>query len=60
VGARVLKQVKVLVPVPMERKFGTWIGGSILASLGSFQQLWLSKQEYDEMGAARAVDTRFS
>ena len=23
-----------------ERRFSTWIGGSILASLGTFQQLW--------------------
>jgi len=35
----------------VERKFATWIGGSILASLGSFQQLWVSAQEYDEFGA---------
>lgn len=34
-----------------ERKFGPWIGGSILASLGSFHQLWISKKEYDEVGA---------
>ena len=32
----------------VERRFSTWIGGSILASLGSFQQLWMSKQEYEE------------
>ena len=30
----------------MERKFGVWIGGSILASLGSFQQCWMSKQDW--------------
>ena len=35
-----------------ERKFGVWIGGSILASLGSFQQCWMSKQEYEEKGAS--------
>ena len=35
----------------VERRFATWIGGSILASLGSFQQLWMSKQEYEEHGA---------
>jgi actin-like protein 6A len=34
-----------------ERKFSTWIGGSILASVGNFHQLWLSKQEYDEHGS---------
>lgn len=33
-----------------ERKFGSWIGGSILASLGSFHQLWISKKEYEETG----------
>lgn len=33
-----------------ERLFSTFIGGSILASLGSFQQLWMSKQEYAEFG----------
>ena len=36
----------------IERKFSTWIGGSILASLGSFQQMWMSKQEYEEHGVA--------
>jgi len=34
----------------IERRFAAWIGGSILASLGSFQQMWMSKQDYDEGG----------
>lgn len=29
----------------------SWVGGSILGSLGSFQQMWFSKQEYEENGA---------
>jgi len=33
-----------------ERRFSSWIGGSILGSLGSFQQMWISKQEYEETG----------
>lgn len=33
-----------------ERRFGSWIGGSILASLGTFHQMWISKQEYQENG----------
>ncbi|KAI8995928.1 actin family [Gaertneriomyces semiglobifer] len=33
-----------------ERRFSPWIGGSILASLGTFHQLWISKQEYEENG----------
>lgn len=31
-------------------RFAPWIGGSILASLGTFQQMWISKQEYEEGG----------
>ena len=46
-------KVKMIAPAtPQERRFSVWIGGSILASLGSFQQLWMSKQEYDEVGAS--------
>ena len=35
-----------------ERRHSTWLGGSILASLGTFHQLWVSKQEYEEHGSA--------
>lgn len=35
----------------VERKYGAWIGGSVLASLGTFHQMWVSKAEYDEFGA---------
>ena len=41
----------IAYPSPAERKFSTWIGGSILASLGSFQSLWIGKAEYDECGS---------
>ena len=34
-----------------ERRFAPFIGGSILASLGTFQQFWMSKAEFDEQGA---------
>lgn len=36
-----------------ERRYGSWIGGSILGSLGSFQQMWVSKQEYEEGGSSQ-------
>lgn len=42
--------MKIKVVAPPERKYSVWIGGSILASLGTFQQMWISKQEYDESG----------
>ncbi|CAM9610662.1 unnamed protein product [Chrysoparadoxa australica] len=41
-------KLRVLAGGCIERKFGVWIGGSILSSLGTFQQLWLSKAEYGE------------
>uniref|UniRef100_A0AAR2K5G7 Actin-like 6A n=1 Tax=Pygocentrus nattereri TaxID=42514 RepID=A0AAR2K5G7_PYGNA len=41
----------------VERRFSAWIGGSILASLGTFQQMWISKQEYDE-GGKQCVDRK--
>jgi len=40
----------VKVVAPPERKYSVWIGGSILASLSTFQSMWISKQEYDESG----------
>ena len=39
----------------VERSCSAWIGGSILTSLGSFQQLWLSQTEYDEYGIDLSV-----
>ncbi|KAI9906630.1 hypothetical protein PsorP6_003810 [Peronosclerospora sorghi] len=43
----------------IERQFSVFIGGSILASLGSFQQLWVSKFEYDEVGVHALSADRF-
>jgi len=39
----------------MERRYAAWIGGSVLSSLGSFQQLWLSRAEYEEYGVMLGV-----
>lgn len=55
---RMTKEMQALVPptmqikvvAPPERKHSVWIGGSILASLSTFQQMWISKQEYDDSG----------
>ncbi|KAL1835706.1 hypothetical protein VTK73DRAFT_5448 [Phialemonium thermophilum] len=38
-----------------ERRFGAWVGGSILASLGTFHQMWISRKEYEENGAGITV-----
>jgi actin-related protein len=42
--------MKIKVVAPPERKYSVWIGGSILASLSTFQQMWIAKSEYDESG----------
>lgn len=57
-GERLLGEVKKLAPkdiklrisAPPERKFSTWMGGSILASLATFKKMWVSKLEYEEDG----------
>ena len=52
-GSRIPSNVKLKVVSnsgTAERRFSTWVGGSILGSLGSFHQLWISKQEFEETG----------
>jgi len=46
------QSTKIKIIAAPERKYSVWMGGSILASLSSFQQMWISKQEYDESGPA--------
>jgi len=59
-----LKDVKIKIYAPPERKYSTWIGGSILAGLSTFKrvnlnfpstfqiltllQMWVSAEEYQE------------
>jgi len=55
---RLEKEMKALAPngvdikiiAPPERKYSVWIGGSILASLSTFEEMWVTKGEYDESG----------
>ena len=41
---------KINIVLPKERKYSVWIGGSMLSSMKGFDDQWISKQEYDEMG----------
>jgi centractin len=59
-----LKDVKIKIYAPPERKYSTWIGGSILAGLSTFKKvtiawhyfypahcfnkMWVSAEEYQE------------
>ena len=55
---RMHKEITILAPPTTrikvlghhEQNLSAWIGGSILASLSIFQQLWITKKEYDEVG----------
>ena len=44
--------MKIKIIAAPERKYSVWIGGSILGSLSTFGQMWISKQEYDECGSS--------
>ena len=38
------------IVAPPERLYSVWIGGSILASLSTFQTRWITADDYDEYG----------
>jgi actin-related protein len=42
--------MKINVFDPPERKFSSWMGGSILASLSSFHPMFITKQEFQDGG----------
>lgn len=58
---RISAELQALYPNPkvrvlansntVERKYSAWIGGSVLGSLGTFHQMWISKEEYKEHGS---------
>jgi actin-related protein len=58
IAERMQKELKALAPdsmtikiiAPPERKYSVWIGGSILSSLSTFEEMWIQKSEYDEAG----------
>jgi actin-related protein len=60
IAERMQAEIKALAPdsmtikiiAPPERKYSVWIGGSILSSLSTFEEMWVTKEEYDEAGPA--------
>jgi len=58
IAERLQSEIKALAPdsmtikiiAPPERKYSVWIGGSILSSLSTFEEMWIAKAEYDEAG----------
>ncbi|KAJ3450951.1 actin [Anaeramoeba flamelloides] len=50
VAALAPQTMKVKIVAPEERKYSVWIGGSILASLSTFQDMWIDLEDYEESG----------
>jgi len=50
--AKAPSSMTVKIVAPPERKYSVWIGGSILASLSTFEEMWVTKEEYDDSGPA--------
>lgn len=42
------RNTKIKIYAPPERKYSTWIGGSILAGLSTFKKLWVNVDEWHE------------
>ena len=42
--------MKIKVVAAPERKYSVWIGGSILASLNTFQSMWITREEFEDAG----------
>ena len=62
-GERLVEECENLDPVTLNRsrmnliekpykRYISWIGASILASLSSFQSKWISKSEFEEHGVS--------
>ena len=42
--------VEIKIVAPPERRYSVWIGGSILASLKTFNKMWVTRKEYNDAG----------
>jgi len=57
---RMEKEVQALAPSPMgplvfspaDRKHSSWLGGAILSNIDKFEQMWITKREFEEEGRA--------
>lgn len=65
IADRLTKEITHLAPskidiiVPPERKYSTWIGGSIYASIPAFMPSFIKKQEYEEYGRSKVHKKSF-
>ena len=58
-GERLKRELEGMAPEGVEvgviarpdRRHAAWIGGSIVASLATFQKSWITRKDYEEGGA---------
>ena len=43
-----VKDMRIKIFAPPERKYSTWIGGSILAGLSTFRKMWVNMDDWHE------------
>ncbi|KAI5851913.1 actin family [Tricharina praecox] len=53
-----VKDMKIKIFAPPERKYSTWIGGSILAGLSTFRKMWVSIDAWQEN--PEVIHTKFT
>ncbi|KAI9716484.1 MAG: Actin-like protein [Chrysothrix sp. TS-e1954] len=53
-----VKEMRIKIMAPPERKYSTWIGGSILAGLSTFRKMWVSADDWHENPAC--IHTKFT
>ena len=46
------ERTKIRISAPPERRESSWVGGSILASLATFKNMWVGRSEYEEYGSS--------
>ncbi|KAH8345544.1 hypothetical protein KR084_008903 [Drosophila pseudotakahashii] len=44
--------IRIKINASPDRRFSVWTGGSVLASLSSFQNMWIDSMEYEEVGSS--------
>ena len=53
-----VKDMRIKIFAPPERKYSTWIGGSILAGLSTFRKMWVNMDEWHEN--PEVIHTKFN
>lgn len=51
VRSRSPAHTRIRISAPPERLYSCYVGGSILASLATFKDMWVSRAEYEEFGS---------